>query len=84
MLELELILKEERNRSSQLEEAMKHRDCVNRIHMSQIQKLRRDNTFYRQTHRELKRKIRSLSTPIPQQTKRLEVVDSLDVVVDVK
>ena len=27
---------------------------------------------------------RSLSTPIPQQTKRLEVVDSLDVVVDVK
>ena len=89
MLELELILKEERNRSSQLEEAMKHRDCVNRIHMSQIQKLRRDNTFYRQTHRELKRKIRSLSTTSQhhhQQTnnKRLEVVDSLDVVVDVK
>ena len=60
-------------------------DDMNRIQMSKIQKLRRDNTFYRQTHRELKRKIRSLSSVATTTIqKQQHVVDSVDVVVDVK
>lgn len=86
ILALELQLKQERNQRSQLQEAMIRHDDMNRIQMSKIQKLRRDNTFYRQTHRELKRKIRSLSSvaTTTTQKKQQHVVDSVDVVVDVK